>query len=410
MRIGIYNLHISTRGGGEKRSLVLADHLSRNNQVFLIVPTRFDVPALERYFTVDLSRVTIVPLDETYSFASRVLALRRAVEVASDPFFKFLTLRRINRLKLDLFINNSHFSDLGCLAPAGIYMCMFPHEIFMPQPGRAALRAAVGSSLAFANRRIFRPGLRPIDTYDVVTANSNYTREWIEKRWQRDAVVVYSACDLLQLSARKEKIILHVGRINLSKRQNVLLDTFKRMDDLHRDGWELHFAGTTSQRPECSEYAARLKEEARGYPVHFHFDIAMDGLSDLYRKASLYWHATGYGFASDPAKQEHFGMTTVEAMSAGAVPIVINSGGQREIVQHEVNGFCWDHTDELAHYTRVLVDDENLREKLAERASASTQRFDRSAFLDKMDQILSQLTRPRAQEDRLSTAAQSIIY
>src|ERR1044072_5260998 len=115
MRIGIYNLHISTRGGGEKRSLVLADHFSRNNQVFLIVPTRFDVPALERYFRVDLSRVTIVPLDETYFFASRVLALRRAVEVASDPFFKFLTLRRVNRLKLDLFINNSHFSDLRCL-------------------------------------------------------------------------------------------------------------------------------------------------------------------------------------------------------------------------------------------------------------------------------------------------------
>jgi glycosyltransferase involved in cell wall biosynthesis len=33
-----------------------------------------------------------------------------------------------------------------------------------------------------------------------------------------------------------------------------------------------------------------------------------------------------------PARNEHFGMTTAEAIASGAIPFVHNSGGQREIV------------------------------------------------------------------------------
>jgi len=62
-------------------------------------------------------------------------------------------------------------------------------------------------------------------------------------------------------------------------------------------------------------------------------------------------------FPGDPAAQEHFGMTTAEAMGYGAVPVAIGSGGQPEVVDDGVDGFLWRDVDQLKAKTRALVDD-----------------------------------------------------
>lgn len=409
-RIGIYNLHMSARGGGEKRSLVLADHFSRSHQVFLIVPERLELPSLERYFDVDLSRVNVLPLGEPH-FPGRCLkAFGRLLPPRWESLLaQFVSLRQIKRLKLDVFVNNSYRSDLVCPAPLGIYMCMFPHP---PPVAKARVgglpRRAFGGLLRRAKQDALGYHPRAINTYSAVTANSNYTREWVERLWGRRATVVYSACDPVASSpdAPREKIILNVGRFDVKKRQDVLLDVFKNLKGVQESGWQLHFVGSTLRQAESLDFAARLRKDACGHPVFFHFDADLGTLRGLYRRASLYWHATGYGFPADehPDKQEHFGMTTVEAMSAGAVPVVINSGGQREIVSHGVNGLLWDDLRGLAENTQLLTADERLRRRLGRQARASAARFSRAAFNEKMDRLLERLlpehsARPAARDD-----------
>jgi glycosyltransferase involved in cell wall biosynthesis len=44
-----------------------------------------------------------------------------------------------------------------------------------------------------------------------------------------------------------------------------------------------------------------------------------------------------------PAQNEHFGMTTVEAIASGAIPFVHNSGGQKEIVHNAILRFDYAH-------------------------------------------------------------------
>ncbi len=65
--------------------------------------------------------------------------------------------------------------------------------------------------------------------------------------------------------------------------------------------------------------------------------------------ASIFWSATGLGEDEEraPWAQEHFGMTTAEAMAGGCVPVVIDRAGQREIVREGVNGFRWSTPAEL---------------------------------------------------------------
>ncbi len=57
----------------------------------------------------------------------------------------------------------------------------------------------------------------------------------------------------------------------------------------------------------------------------FHVDAPGAELADLYARASIFWHAAGLGedAEDDPNRMEHFGISIVEAMSAGAVPVVL---------------------------------------------------------------------------------------
>ena len=77
-------------------------------------------------------------------------------------------------------------------------------------------------------------------------------------------------------------------------------------------------------------------------------------------------------------------IAAVEAMAAGAVPVVINKGGQPEIVQHGVNGFVWNTLDELKTYTQQLAEDPALRSRMSAAARVRAQDFSRERFVDCM--------------------------
>lgn len=367
--VGIYNLHMPAMGGGEKLTLVLAEHLSLTNHVSLFCAEPLDKARLERFFNVDLGRVEICPLGGPGRLPKLAGKLRRnGVGSVSQHHHE-----QLRKLDLDVFINNSYGSELLCPAARGFFMCMFPH--LTTQPGRAVL-----------------------DSYATVVAISHYSAEWVRRRWQRDAEIIYPPCDDMGPPAKKEKIILHVGRFLADssederhhKSQGVLLETFKQMTDLHRAGWTLHFAGSCSND---TTFADSLVRSAQGFPVFFRFNSPRQELRDLYRKAAIYWHATGYGFetGSYPGKQEHFGITTVEAMSAAAVPVVYASGGQTEIVTDEASGFCWKNLDQLAAHTRKLANDDELRRRLGQQAIIASRRFSRETFVAAIDGLIAKV-------------------
>jgi len=407
-RIGIYCLHINGGGGAEKCSTVMADHLSATHDVTLIVGENCERRALETYFGVDLSSVGILQLNLPVQ-----KLLRRLVQSERIPFAKsaradlFLRdLRRVleplyysqlKRLDLDLFINHNGYSILPCPARRGIYMCMFPHEM------RGGLRLDRTRGLfyriyALLGNRVVGMTRPVLDSWDIVAANSCFVAEWVRNLWRVDAKIVYPPCEPMGPPAAKEKIILHVGRFvgegrNDNKRQHTLLEAFQRSRELREAGWQLHFAGSVLTDANTKQTVERLVESAAGYAVTFWFNADFETLRSLYRRASIYWHATGYGFSPEehPGKQEHFGITTAEAMSAGAVPVVINSGGQRETVTQGVTGFLWNNLDEMLSYTERLAADDALRIELSRNAVAGSARFSRAAFAENIQQLADEL-------------------
>lgn len=397
--IGIYNLHMRSMGGGEKLTLALAEHLSVGHNVRLFYDGPLDIASLEQFFGVDLSRVEFMPLPPP----GRLLRLMARVRGWRVPDFSLHHYLQLRKLELDIFINNSYASGLACPAARGIFMCMFPHATEPRPPARSLPRRAGDALVDWVEQRVTGVAARDVsDSYTTVVAISRYSAEWVSKLWGRRSETIFPPCeDMGPPAAAKQKSILHVGRFIADsggngyhhKGQGVLLDAFKGMESLHRDGWELHFAGSVGVDDESAKYAAALTESAKGFPVKFHIKAGLEELRALYRAAAIYWHATGFGYpASDyPAKQEHFGITTVEAMSAGAVPVVYGSGGQKEIVTHGVDGLCWDDTAGLSEQTLGLVNDSALRARLSSQAVASSERFGREAFAASVDRLVGRL-------------------
>ena len=223
-----------------------------------------------------------------------------------------------------------------------------------------------------------RPRTAFLDSYDSVLSNSEYTATFVRDMWHRDSEVLHPPVTSYR-AGEKRPVILSVGRFfaaesGHSKKQLELVDGFRRLLAGGVSGWELHLAGGVDS--DGRDYFEAVTDAADGLPVVLHPNATGDELAELYAMASIYWHATGLGEdpRAHPDRFEHFGITTVEAMSAGAVPVVIGAAGQLETVQHGVTGYHWTSLDQLVGLTAGLVDDEVRRLELSDAARDAARR------------------------------------
>ncbi len=240
----------------------------------------------------------------------------------------------------------------------------------------------------------------PLDwlgSYGMVVANSDYTASWVARWWGVEPEVLPPPVTL-QARGEKRPMILSVGRFfdaesGHSKKQLELVQSFHRMCERGLEGWELHLVGGCSPRDRA--YLERVRFAAGDAPVELHVNATGAELRELYGAASVYWHAAGFGEDPDrsPDRFEHFGITTVEAMSAGAVPIVIGKAGQLEVVDHGRTGFHFSTLDELAELTELVIADARLRERISAAASTAAAEYGAGAFEEGVRQVVGQLLR-----------------
>lgn len=241
---------------------------------------------------------------------------------------------------------------------------------------------------------------RVLDTYDLIAANSRFTQAWIARRWDRPSVVLYPAVDAATIPRHaKAPIILSVGRFFAgahNKKHLPMIAAFRALCDAGLSGWEYHLVGGCDRdQPEQRAYLAEVEAAAQGYPVMIHVNAPLAELHDLYGRAQIFWHATGYGEDEerDPDSFEHFGITTIEAMAAGGVPIVIAKAGQIETVLPEQSGLLWHTLDELEAQTLRVINDASLRQRLAAGAIRRSHDFSFDVLNHRLAELLSQLDR-----------------
>ena len=385
LRVSIYNEpRGSGIGGSEFVAALLAEAFAKDHQVDLYhrIPS-LTAEKLAANSGADLKNVQLhcIDLPDIESQLSRRNPLSHYKQ--SQKFLAELSEG------YDIFVAIMHGVPPFSHAKKGALICLFP------TPTAPYVKPEGGVEVELARKRPAKylyqswAWKRRMATYQLKTAISDFSRSWAQKRWGIDCEIVYPPVDVEFGRVEKEKIILSVGRFALdteghTKKQKEMLGVYSRLEGERPLDWKYFCVGGLSATPEHKAYFEKLSALAAPSGAQLVANIDRGELKRLYERASIFWHAAGYGEDQNtrPIFVEHFGISTVEAMAAGCVPVVINKGGQPEIVEHGVNGFVWETLDELRDYTMRLINDDSLRMKMSEAAHKRAQVFSREVFVE----------------------------
>ncbi len=239
-----------------------------------------------------------------------------------------------------------------------------------------------------------------VHDYDAILTISDYAAHAISRRWGSDRAVIAPPAvpgDRFPRAANTEPLVLSVGRFfdtpdGNTKKHLLMIDAFKMLCDRGVAGWRLVLVGSSD--PGHVDYLRRVEAAAQGYPIEILPDLPFDTLRDLYGRAAIYWHATGLeptGLTNIPSSAEHFGITVLEAMAAGAVPVVADIGGPAEIVEHGHSGLTCRSVAELADQTQGLIADPSAIRALATGAVERARTFDSAAFTTRVHELVDML-------------------
>lgn len=357
MRAAIYSPYLDTFGGGEKYMMTIAEVLSKN---------RMEVDVL-----LDIN----------------LMNFKSEIKVMLSNRFN-LDLEGVNFIPAPIGAGSDFSTRLFFLKKYDILFYLTDGSIFFPTAKKNILHIQSPISGEPA-KNIW--GKIKLKGWNSIIYNSNFTKDYSSKNWPILSEVIYPPADVNKIRPWvKEKKILSVGRFFgylKTKKHEEMINVFRNLVDKEKTmkGWSLHVVGSAGEGD--TEYVNFLKVLSKGLPVEFYPNLEYKKLIKLYSKASIYWHAAGFG-ETDPTKMEHFGISVVEAMAGGVVPVVVNKGGLGEIVLHKESGFLWDSLEQLKEFTIELIEKNNLRNKMSKFAVERAKIFSKNVFSKKILEVL----------------------
>lgn len=353
----LYTPYAITPGGGERFLLTIASLLAEDHDVVVVTPqpySRLRLLNIGHEFGIDLSRCQ--PMTEAAFLA------------AAPP-------------DLMVTVGNHIVPPIQPRTRNSFYICQFP----FPMPAGMETRTL---DWEFGYRRVIV--YSEYAKAHVLAALSAYRMP----RWPVE--VAYPAVpQVAGRAAAKKQIVLTVGRFfagGHNKRHDLMIEAFLRLQQSFDGPLEMHLAGSSMPEPMHMNYLNELMRMAEGKAITFHVNASQETLTELYRDAAVYWHATGLGadLAREPFLAEHFGISLVEAMSAECVPLAFNAGGPREIIDHGVNGYLYGSIEELVALTQDVLrpGNKSARKAMGQAAGQRARGFAPDVFARRVSAIL----------------------
>jgi glycosyltransferase involved in cell wall biosynthesis len=238
-----------------------------------------------------------------------------------------------------------------------------------------------------------------IKNWHTKTANSLFTKQNIEKNWKMQINYVQRGCvDLNDFKpSKKSNLILTVGRFfspknkKHCKKQDFLIKSYLELLKTKKiTDWSFSLVGGVVKGADNLSYLKKVKDLAsKQRLVSVKTDASFTEIKSHYAKASIYWHSAGFGIneITNPTAVEHFGIAVIEAMASGCVPVVVNKGGLKEIVENNKNGFVFETQKQLIDITSRLIKNNNLREGMSKQAVLRARQFSKPKYRKQVKKI-----------------------
>ena len=369
-----------------------AAHLPGRPAVVLFTPYHLVPGGGERYLltvAAGLARTMNVTLATQHPYSRlRLLKLGQDLDLPLEgvALATVESLPRLGPFDWSVVMGNEVLPPCAALARRNVFICQFPFPTPADWLGRH-----VGTMASYERVVLYSPFVA-----------RHYSREAgrVGVGSMPVSVVAPSAvlappASMGATIAPKRQQVVSVGRFFVgghSKRHDFMIEAFKQLHTRCPDV-TLHLAGSLSAEPRHIAHYEKLVAQAAGLPVQFHINASQETIAALYAHSSVYWHAAGVGVDElvEPHRCEHFGISVVEAMSAGCVPMVFKLGGPAATVQHKGSGYIYSSQEELVGWTAEVLGRAEGNVPLQQMRAAAVQasvEFSDAALMDRFTALL----------------------
>jgi glycosyltransferase involved in cell wall biosynthesis len=348
-RVAVFNAHLGLAGGGEQVALNITKALEETGHRAELVTYKFEVEDVERAFNLlspgykpNLVVYETPKLIKLLGVGGRFVRLRRLLLVND-------VLEKLGG-KYDLIIDTSSNAP----TKADIVYVHYP----------ALLRTSDKSGLHWVlyDKLVQSATKRLLGNPKLVLCNSSWTVEKFEGVYGYGfkVEVLHPPVDVEFFNAvadnKKENIVATVSRFTPEKNIEKIIDIASKLREFN---FKLIGSKAKYSEPVINKVEKRIKE-LKADNVELLFNVPRDKLREILGSAKYYLH---------PPFAEHFGISVVEAMSAGCIPIVYRDGGAwYDVVSKVSNTLSYYNIHVVPHIIREIEEDKKLYEKLRKKS------------------------------------------
>ncbi len=239
-------------------------------------------------------------------------------------------------------------------------------------PWRSSLsRRVIPPLLRLENRRSLR------QAHTRIVAISTYTQEAVRAAWGVPSTVVHPPVQLFLPEpppGTRANAIVTVASFRHRKRLDRVLEVARLVPDAR---FSLLGASGPESGPILADLQTTAAKEGFTARMTFGLDAPRAEVEGQLWKSKIYLH---------PTPHEHFGISLVEAMQAGCVPVIPRSGGQwTDILEAKdgIWGYGYDTPEEAATRIRSVLEDDSLQRRMSARAQERGLQFSRDRFRER---------------------------
>ncbi len=313
LKVGVFCPTLNVYGGGEFVAVAIANTLAQNHhKVVFFTNNEVDPIAIKNFFGENL-HPSIETVKQPTHFSSRGLA----------DFYQTIFHSYIAKSKCNMFVDT--FSN--CVFPwTNVSYIHFP---FLNRYSFSKRFPYLGSPHLLQSGTLLHVLLeKNLVSYSdkLVLANSYYTAEEIRKYSDKNVEVLYppfsssiSTIGKTAVKSSQQNLVVTTSRFE----HNKMLERIPYIASQTRSDIQFAVIGRLYSKETLANLQRIVKNFGLSDRVKFYPNASAEQKIELLKKAKIYLHTmTG----------EHFGISIVEAMALGCLPIVHNSGGMVEFV------------------------------------------------------------------------------
>lgn len=314
LRIGVFYPTLNVYGGGEFVAAVISNTLAQNNySVTFFTNKRINQREVKQFFGQGLHRSLKVIANPSIVQPKGLL-----------DFYQTIFRSYIFKSKCDIWIDVYSNRIFPWTNVTYIHYPFLNHNFYKPKfPYIKSGHLLPIGGLPYA---VFEKNLIN-DNKKLILANSRYTADEIKRFSGKKAIVLYPPVPSTFFSKnldflnnfQRENLVITISRLGPGKG----LEKIPYIASLTDEDIRFVIVGRLHYKNTLLSLQKLIKELGLADRIKIFPDISIDDMKNLLKKAKVCLH-TMVG--------EHFGISIVQAMAMGCVPIVHDSGGAREFV------------------------------------------------------------------------------